>query len=150
MVDMHPSLARSTKLFCSIEGTGFVSVSAILAAILLLIPMVVVEHLSGTSLELALANHPISMPGANRKDALVVAIMRSGSVFFGNNKITPEELSLQVREGLSPWKERTIYMKVDAHSKYSDVAAVLDNLRSAGVRRVSFLLNQRKVSVRSR
>src|SRR6266545_4714544 len=91
-VGMRPHRARSAKLFCSIEGTPFVSISVTLAAIFLLIPMVVIEPPSGVSIDLAKVNYPISMPGAKREDALIVAVMRDGSVFFGNGRVTPKEL----------------------------------------------------------
>jgi len=147
---MRPHRARSAKLFCSIEGTPFVSVSATLAAILLFIPMVVVEHHGTSSLDLAQVSHPIPMPDADSRDALVVAVMRNGWVFFGNHRITPEQMSPQVRERVTRGRETMVYMRVDSRAKYSDVAGVLDGLRSAGIRRVGFLLDQRKVPAPSR
>jgi biopolymer transport protein ExbD len=111
--------------------------------------MVVVEPPSGGSIDLAKVNYPISMSGANRKDALIIAVMRNGSVFFGNDRLTPEQLSPVLRERLIHRTGRTIYLKVDERAKYADVAGVLDSLRSAGVGSVSFLLDQRKLPVLS-
>jgi hypothetical protein len=36
------------------------------------------------------------MMRANRGDALIVAIMRDGQVFFGNDRVPPEELAAKI------------------------------------------------------
>ena len=144
-VGMRPHRARSAKLFCSIEGTPFVSVSVTLAAIFLLIAMVVIEPPSGGGIDLAKVNYPISMPDAKREDALIVAVMRNGWIFFGNDRVTPEELGPKVYERQIHAARKTIYLKIDGGARYADVAGVLDSLRSVGVGKVSLLLDQRKI-----
>ena len=125
------------------------SVSVTLAAIFLLIPMVVIEPPSGGSIDLAKVNYPISMPDAKREDALIVAVMRTGSVFFGNDRVSPEELGPKVHERQIHATRKTIYLKIDGRAKYADVAGVLDGLRCVGVGKVSFLVDQRKIPTRS-
>ena len=56
--------------------------------VLLIIFMVVTPMLQkGVSVDLAKVNNPEQMPDADKEDALMVAVMRDGKVFFGNDKI---------------------------------------------------------------
>jgi biopolymer transport protein ExbD len=83
------------------------------------------------------------MPGALREDAMRVAVARDGMVFFGNQRILPEELRDQIRDGLRAGAENRIYISADARAKYLDVKSVLENIRQSGVRRVSFITESR-------
>jgi biopolymer transport protein ExbD len=47
----------------------------------------------GGSIDLPRVNHPTAMARVEREDALVVAIMRTGDVFFGNDKFSAGSLS---------------------------------------------------------
>jgi hypothetical protein len=40
------------------------------------------------------------MPGANREDALIVSILRDGTMYFGKHKTRPGDLPAQIREGV--------------------------------------------------
>ena len=54
--------------------------------VLLIIFMVITPMLQkGVSVDLAKVNSPSAMPDADKEDALIVAIMRDGQVFFGND-----------------------------------------------------------------
>jgi hypothetical protein len=68
--------------------------------------MLVIEPPSAGSIDLAKVNYPISMPGAKREDALIVAAMRSGSVFVGNERVTPEELGVRFMTDKHTQRER--------------------------------------------
>ena len=43
----------------------------------------------GVTVDLAKVNNPTQMPDADKEDALIVAVMRNGDVFFGNDRIAP-------------------------------------------------------------
>ena len=58
--------------------------------VLLIIFMVVTPMLQhGVTVDMAKVNNPEAMPDADKEDALLVAVMRDGSVFFGTDKIRP-------------------------------------------------------------
>src|SRR3954465_11492476 len=59
--------------------------------VLLIIFMVITPMLQkGVSVDMAKVNNPTQMPDADKEDALLVAVMRNGDVFFGNDKIAPD------------------------------------------------------------
>jgi Biopolymer transport protein ExbD/TolR len=84
------------------------------------------------------------MARAEREDALVVAIMRTGDVFFGNDKFSAGSLSDALRERLHSTRERKVYIRADARVHWATVGLVLDEVRAAGIAEVAFLADQRK------
>ncbi|HWZ55782.1 MAG TPA: biopolymer transporter ExbD [Verrucomicrobiae bacterium] len=82
---------------------------------------------------------PIEMPDANRDDAVVVAIARDGSTFLGNTKMPLDEISSRVRDRISSRLDKTVFIKSDARTKYSDLVKVVDEVRTAGVDEVGLL-----------
>src|SRR5258708_16466470 len=51
----------------------------------------------GVTVKLAQANNPVQMPDADKEDALIVAVMNDGAIYFDTAKITPAELAQKVR-----------------------------------------------------
>jgi biopolymer transport protein TolR len=98
----------------------------------------------GQSADLAQADHPISMPKAVREDAMVVAVMRDGKVFFGTDRIKPWNLPVKIRDSVSHGAERKVYIKADARAKYGAVKDVLDGVRSSGIEKIGFLVERRR------
>jgi biopolymer transport protein ExbD len=68
-----------------------------------------------------------------------VSVTRDGSVFFRRYAVTPDQLADRVRGALREGAEKKIYLSVDARSKYGDTAAVVDELRKAGIEQICFL-----------
>ena len=89
----------------------------------------------------ALVNHAKHMPGALRENAMVVALSRDGSLFFGNNKLAPEDLPDFIRKAAASGSKRKIYFKADARAKYGDVKGVLRQVSSSGIEDVAILVN---------
>ena len=89
----------------------------------------------------SLVNHAKPMPGALREDAMVVALSRDGSLFFGNNKVVPEDLPDFIRTASASGSERKIYFKADARAKYGDVKEALRQVSSSGIQDVAILVN---------
>jgi biopolymer transport protein TolR len=147
---MRANRTRAVKLFCSIDATPFVRVGVILAAIFLLTVMIVVESPRRGALDLARVDHPKSMQSANREGALVIAVLRDNSVWFGTARLMPDELPSKIQEGLSHGAERKVYIKADGRAPYGAVAAVLNGVRAAGVEKVCFLVDQRPVTTSGR
>jgi biopolymer transport protein TolR len=95
--------------------------------------------------------HAIPMPRANREDALLVAVFRDGSVYFGTDKVRSEGLSSKISERLRDRSvERKIYIKADAHARLGMVKGVLDAVQSTGIEKVGFLVDERKPVTLSR
>jgi biopolymer transport protein TolR len=111
--------------------------------VLLIIFMVVTPMLqSGMSVDLAKVNNPVDMPDADREDAVVVGVSRSGDIYFGNEKTTTDQLTSLVRDRISSRPDKTVFIKSDGRAKYGDVVKVVDEVRSAGVDNVGLLTDK--------
>jgi biopolymer transport protein ExbD len=95
------------------------------------------------------ATHPISMRGADREDAMIVAITSDDKVFFRGDIIWPNQLPARIRESVKHGSESKVYIGADAHAKYEWVAEVLDDVRSTGIEKIGFLVNERPTSMPS-
>jgi biopolymer transport protein ExbD/biopolymer transport protein TolR len=84
------------------------------------------------------------MPDADKEDALIVAVMRDGRVFFDTQQVGPEELTNKVKERVQNRVNKTVYVKADARAKYKAVVDVVDDVRSAGVDQLGLLTEQRR------
>ena len=113
--------------------------------VLLIIFMVITPMLQkGVSVDLAKTNNPVQMPDADKEDALLVAITRDGKVFFGTDKISPDELTGMVKDRLTNRVDKRVFIKADARAKYGTVVEVVDDVRGAGVDQLGLLTEQRK------
>ena len=113
--------------------------------VLLIIFMVITPMLQkGVSVDMAKVNNPTSMPDADKEDALLVAIMRDGKIYFGTDQIKIEDLSAKVKDRLANKADKRVFIKSDARAKYGNVVDVVDNVRSAGVDDVGLLTEQRQ------
>ena len=108
--------------------------------VLLIIFMVVTPMLQkGYSVEMVRAENPREMPDADREDAVLLAVTRSGNIFLGNQQITPEQITEKVRELVLNRLEKTVYVKSDARAKYGNVVRVVDEVRATGVDQIGLL-----------
>jgi biopolymer transport protein ExbD len=98
----------------------------------------------GFSVDLAKSDHAHWMPGAMRENALIVMLVRDGVIYLGHEAVTVRSLADAIRENLKRGSERRVYLRVDTRARYVDVAAVLDAIRNAGIRDVSFITEQRQ------
>ncbi len=113
--------------------------------VLLIIFMVVTPMLQkGVSVDLAKVNSPVQMPDADKEDALLVAINREGKIFFGQDKITLDDLTQKVRDRLANKTDKRVFIKADARAKFGWVVQVVDDVRSAGVDQLGLLTDQKR------
>ena len=113
--------------------------------VLLIIFMVITPMLQkGVSVDLAKTDNPIKMPEADKEDALIVAIMRDGKIYFNSDAVTAESLTDKVKDRLANNTDKRIFIKADAGASYGDVVAVVDDVRSAGVDQLGLLTEERK------
>src|SRR5437868_9776709 len=86
---------EGAKVNSNINVTPMVDVMLVL----LIIFMVVTPMLQkGVSVDLAKVNNPTQMPDADKEDALIVAVMRKGDDFFGNDRIAPDQLTNKIKD----------------------------------------------------
>ena len=132
----------------SIMATPNVIPMADIMLVLLIIFMVVTPMLQkGMSVDLAAVNNPRDMPDADKDDAIIVAVTRTGDLFLGTTKIAKEDLAGQIKDHIANRIDKTVFVKSDGRAKYGDVVAAVDEIRSAGVDTLG-LLTERARSTR--
>jgi biopolymer transport protein TolR len=113
--------------------------------VLLIIFMVVTPMLQhGVTVDMAKVNNPEQMPDADKEDALLVAVMRDGSVFFGTDRIAAADLTQKIKDRLASRTDKRVFLKADARAKFGAVVEVVDNVRAAGVDQLGLLTDQKK------
>jgi biopolymer transport protein TolR len=113
--------------------------------VLLIIFMVITPMLQkGVSVDLAKVNNPEQMPDADKEDALIVAVMKDGKIFFGNDQVQPDSLTQRVKDRIANRADKRVYIRADARARYGSVVEVVDNVRSAGVDQLGLLTDQKK------
>ncbi len=141
---MRHKPVRAAKLFCSIDRTPFVAVSATLFAVFLFALILTAGRPGFGRSDLPKVNNPIPQLGANKEAAIVLTVMCNGKVFWGQDPISVGDLPHRLGDRVERTPKATIYMAVDAHATYGNVGKVLAVLRSVGAARVVFLVDQRK------
>lgn len=130
---------RRSEYYCRIDASAFVGIMCALL-ILLMTPTEPFHSRRWGAVDLPrMIEHSRPLTGARREDAMSVGVARDGRVFFGPRRVTLDDLAEQIRDGLRGGAENRVYLAVDARAKYSDVKAVLDRIRDAGVEHVAFL-----------
>ena len=94
--------------------------------------------------DLPKVNNPTWAGDANHDDAIVLVVMQSGRLFWRQYPISMDDLRHELRHRLERNPQSEIFLAVDAHANYGNVAPVLAALRSVGVEKVVFLVDQRK------
>jgi biopolymer transport protein ExbD/biopolymer transport protein TolR len=111
--------------------------------VLLIIFMVITPMLSkGISVDMVKTKNPISMQGADKDDAIVVAVTREGRTYLGNVQMKPDELPPKVKDLLANRLDKMVYIKSDARARYERVVECVDNLRASGVDQLGLLTEQ--------
>ena len=132
---------EGAKVNSNINVTPMVDVMLVL----LIIFMVVTPMLQkGVSVDMAKTDAPIPMADADKEDALLIAVMRDGTVFFGSDKTPPDQLTNKVKDKLANRVDKRVFIRADARARYGSVVDVVDNVRAAGVDQVGLLTEQRK------
>ena len=113
--------------------------------VLLIIFMVITPMLQkGISVDMAKVNNPTAMQDADKEDALLISVMRDGTVYFGADKMPPDNLTSKVKDRLANRTNKMVYVKADARAHFGKVVEVVDAVRAAGVDDLGLLTDQRK------
>jgi len=132
---------EGAKVNSDINVTPMVDVMLVLLIIFMVVtPML--QH--GVTVDMAKVNNPEQMPDADKEDALLVAVMRDGSVFFGTDKIAAADLTQKIKDRLASRTDKRVFLKADARAKFGSVVEVVDNVRAAGVDQLGLLTDQKK------
>ena len=132
---------EGAKVNSDINVTPMVDVMLVLLIIFMVVtPML--QH--GVPVDMAKVNNPTQMPDADKEDALLVAVMRDGTVFFGTDKIAVDQLTDKIKDRLVNRTDKRVFIKADQRAKYGAVVEVVDNVRSAGVDQLGLLTDQKK------
>jgi biopolymer transport protein ExbD/biopolymer transport protein TolR len=132
---------EGAKVNSDINVTPMVDVMLVLLIIFMVVtPML--QH--GVSVDMAKVNNPEQMPDADKEDALLVAVMRDGTVFFGTDKVAAADLTQKIKDRLANRTDKRVFVKADARSKFGSVVEVVDNVRAAGVDQLGLLTDQKK------
>ena len=132
---------EGAKVNSNINVTPMVDVMLVL----LIIFMVITPMLQkGQLVNLAQTNNPVNMPDADKEDALLVAVMKDGRIFFDTQMVSPDVLTQKVKDKLANRADKTVYVKADARARYKSVVEVVDDVRSAGVDQLGLLTEQKK------
>ena len=76
---------------------------------------------------------------------MIVNITRDGKVYFGVEQVRPADLPQKIAVRLTDHSvERKVYIKADMRARWGSVKLALDAVRSAGLMRVAFLVDQRR------
>jgi biopolymer transport protein ExbD len=108
--------------------------------VLLIIFMVVTPMLQkGVSVDMAKVNNAEDMQNADKDDAIIIAVTRSGETFLGSKKIALSEITSAVKDQIANRLDKTVFVRSDARAKYGDVVKAVDEVRSAGVDNLGLL-----------
>ena len=135
---------KALRLVCEINVAAFAGIMLALFAMFALPEMwrFFYPQLGG-SVDEPHVPHAEDMPKANRTDAIYVAVMRTGDIWLGTNRVSPEELSSGIRERVSDGSENKVYINADARAKYGRVRDVLESVQLSGTEHVAFLVYKR-------
>ncbi|MFB3779362.1 MAG: ExbD/TolR family protein [Bryobacteraceae bacterium] len=111
--------------------------------VLLIIFMVVTPMLSkGISVDMVKTRNPIAMQGADKDDAILIAVTKEGRTYLGTTQTPPDQLPQKVKDLLVNRLDKMVYLRSDARARYERVVEVVDNLRAAGVDQIGLLAEQ--------
>ena len=132
---------EGAKVNSNINVTPMVDVMLVL----LIIFMVITPMLQNkVNIDLAKTDNPVSMPDADKEDAIVVAVTRDGKVYLGQDPVNPAELGAKIRDKLTDKPGKQIFVRADARAKFLDVENAIDDVRAAGVESVGLLTEKRQ------
>lgn len=144
---MRHKRAKPTELFCSIDRTPFLAVSASLFAIFLFAVMLTNGLPKFGPSDLPQVNNPVMEPDADRDDAIVLVVTHNGRLFWRQDPISIEFLQHELRNRLERDPKPQIFLAVDSQANYGNVKTILAAVRSVGGEKVVFLVDQRKSNI---
>ena len=114
--------------------------------VLLIIFMITTPLLqTGITVNLPKAKNPLDAPGADSKDAAVVALTREGRIYWQKTAISEDELVTRLQETFSGGElNKIMYLRADNAVAYGRVVQIVDLSRKAGVERIGLMAEKEK------
>ncbi len=114
--------------------------------VLLIIFMITTPLLqSGITVNLPKAKNPLDAPEADSKEAIVVAINRTGMIFLAKQPISEDDLYDYLLTRFSGGEiNRTIFLKADTALAYGRVVELVNGCRKSGVERIGLMAEKEK------
>jgi biopolymer transport protein ExbD len=106
---------------------------------LLIIVMISGYPHHGLAVDRPMVRHLLPMPAAFREDAMWIMITRDGRIYFDNSQLSVDDLSSQIRDQVRRGRNTRFISSWTPGSVMADLAAVLDEVRHAGIEEVAFL-----------
>ena len=112
--------------------------------VLLIIFMVITPMLQkGVSVDMAKVQNPQDLPDADKDDAVIIAVTRTGDLYISmgslTNKVQLDEITAKVRDLIANRLDKTVYVRADSRAKFGGVKNAVDEVRAAGVDNVGLL-----------
>ena len=136
---LRPKARRNLPLRSALDASAL---GAVLLVLLFLFLVLSNKDLPRHVVELPQVQHPASMPGAMREDALRVTVERDGNVLLNDEVLSPQDLPARIREKVKAGALRKVYIQADAHARNGDVQEVVEAIRAAGIQDISFLVQR--------
>jgi biopolymer transport protein TolR len=127
-----------------ISRPDFAAIFVIMVTMILIVAMMAPEQPRNSSVDLAKTYSPVPMPTADRKDALVLAVLRDGATFFGSERVQADDLPPKIRTSIGFHTERKVYIKADARVRYGAVKEALGGVQGASIQDIAFIVEQAK------
>ncbi|GAB4361760.1 MAG: protein TolR [Bryobacter sp.] len=109
--------------------------------VLLIIFMVITPMLQkGVTVDKVKSKHSISMKDADKEDAILISITRSGDTYLGTTRMLPDQMPTKIKDMLTNKPEKVIYIAADRRAQYERVVTVVDEIRNAGVEELGLLV----------
>ena len=133
---------EGAKVNSNINVTPMVDVMLVLLIIFMVITPMLQRSMT---VEYVRAQNPINMPDADKEDALIVAVMRDGKVYFDTELIKNRgDLTQKIKDRVANRVNKEVFVKADARAHYKAVVEVVDDVRSAGVDQLGLLTEQKQ------
>jgi len=134
----------SLKPICHIDMTAFLSIQLVLLFTFIIAVSSYWHDLPSNTTDNPKVDHPVPMRGANREDAIIVAVQRNGTVWLGYERVSVDELTSKIGNAVNRGAEKKVYINADRRAKYSQVREVLGAISAAGIEKVAFLVYPRE------
>jgi biopolymer transport protein TolR len=132
---------RKSTHYSNVSAVAF---AAVLLAILMLWIGQPITHPKG-SVDMARAYNAHSEPGANRDDAMIIAVARDGRIYFNGSQVEIGDIRKQISDSVQAGSERKVYVRPDARCKNGDVEAMLREIQQAGITNIAILTEKVKL-----
>src|SRR3974377_1797136 len=137
-------MAYKPKAGAQVSAPNVVPMADIMLVLLIIFMVVTPMLQKGVSVDMAKVDNPRDMKDADKDDAIIGAVTRDYNIFLGNNKISKDDITGQIKDLIANRLDKTIYVKSDGRAKYGTVVGVVDEIRSAGVDQIGLLTEKNK------